>query len=395
MSATAAVVLAGGRGERMKSRLPKPLHRICGIEMSRHVIRAASRAGVEWVTLVAPQARYWPVRDVIGAYAAVVAQPEPLGSGHALMQARNALRGAKDVLALNADVPLVRAETVRRLLETHAELQADVTMLTCVVEDPRGLGRVVRSESGDVLAVMEERDADAAQRAIREINCGVYAFRAEWVRENLPLLQPSSGGEIYLTSLIEAAARQGRIVATVAASDPTEAMGVNDRVELARAEAVMRERIRERWMLSGVTMQDPATAYIDADVQIGPDTLIMPNTHLRGNTRVGADCVIGPNSVVEDTTIGARCNVVASHLERAVLADDVEVGPFSHLRPGARLESGVHLGNFVEVKNSRLGPGATSGHFSYIGDSLVGADVNVGAGSSSMRPSVSSIRRPP
>ena len=365
----------------MKSRLPKPLHRVCGVEMARHVIRAARGAGVEWITLVAPQERYWPVRDAVGAWAAVVPQPEPLGSGHALMQARSALRGASTVLVLNADVPLVRAETVRRLLDTHAERQADVTLLTCEVDDPSGLGRVASSDGGEVSAVVEERDADDAQRAIREVNCGVYCFDAEWLRAALPTLKPSPGGETYLTALVEKAARQRRVVASVAASDPTEALGVNDLVELARAEAAMRGRIRERWMLSGVTMPDPSTVYVDADVQIGADSLIMPNTHLRGNTRIGERSVIGPNTIVEDTTIGARCKVVASHLERAVLADEVDVGPFCHLRPGARLESGVHLGNFVEVKNSRLGPGATSGHFSYIGDALVGADVNVGAGS--------------
>ena len=380
MSSTAAVVLAGGRGVRMKSQLPKPLHRVCGIEMARHVIRAARGARIDWVTLVAPRDRYWLIRDTIGAFAAVVAQSEPLGSGHALLEARGRLGGADTVLVLNADVPLIRAETVRRIAKAHAESDADVTLLTCVADRPDGLGRVVRTERGSVEAVVEERDAGETELAIREINCGVYCFRASWLWDNLPSIGPSPNGETYLTALVAAAASQGRAVETVPTLDQAEALGVNNRVQLAEAESAMRARIRERLMMDGVTMPDPSTVYVDAGVRVGADTHILPNTHVLGHTRVGPDCVIGPNTVVEDSEIGAGCRVTASHVEGAFLASGVEIGPFSRLRRGARLESGVHLGNFVEVKNSRLGQGAKSGHFSYIGDADVGAEVNVGAG---------------
>ena len=233
MSSIAAVVLAGGMGARMKSRLPKPLHRVCGIEMARHVIRAARGARIDWVTLVAPQERYWLIRDTIGAFAAVVPQPEPLGSGDALLQARKALSGAATVVALNGDVPLIRAETVSRLLEAHAEREADVTLLTCVVDRPDGLGRVIRGADGKLQAVVEERDASEEQLAVREINCGVYCFRATWLWESLPTIGPSASGETYLTGLVAAAVEQGRAVATVAALDQSEALGVNDRVQLA------------------------------------------------------------------------------------------------------------------------------------------------------------------
>lgn len=380
MSSTAAVVLAGGLGTRMKSRLPKPLHRVCGIEMARHVIRAARGARIDLVTLVAPQDRYWLIRDTVGAFASVVRQPEPLGSGDALLHARQAVSGAATVLVLNSDVPLVRTETVSRLLETHAERDADVTLLTCVVDRPDGLGRVIRSGDGSVQAVVEERDAGESELAVREINCGVYCFRASWLWENLPSVEPSPSGETYLTDLIAAAVKQGRAVETVATLDQAESLGVNDRVQLAAAEDAMRARIRERLMLDGVTMPDPSSVYVDAGVRVGADTVILPNTHVLGHSRIGPDCVIGPNTVIEDSEVGAGCRVTASHVDGAILARGVEVGPFSRLRRGAYLESGVHLGNFVEVKNSRLGPGAKSGHFSYIGDADVGAEVNVGAG---------------
>ncbi len=380
MSSTAAVVLAGGLGTRMKSRLPKPLHRVCGIEMARHVIRAARGARIDLVTLVAPQDRYWLIRDTVGAFASVVPQPEPLGSGDALLQAHRAVSGAATVLVLNSDVPLVRTETVSRLLEAHAESEADVTLLTCVVDRPDGLGRVIRSGDGSVQAVVEERDASKHESKVQEINCGVYCFRASWLWENLPSVEPSESGEIYLTDLVAAAVKQGRAVETVTTLDQTEALGVNDRVQLAAAEDAMRARIRERLMLEGVTMPDPSSVYVDSGVRVGADTVILPNTHVLGHSRIGLGCVIGPNTVIEDSEVGAGCRVTASHVDGAILARGVEVGPFSRLRRGAYLESGVHLGNFVEVKNSRLGPGAKSGHFSYIGDADVGAEVNVGAG---------------
>ena len=312
MSMIAAVVLAGGLGTRMKSRLPKPLHKVCGIEMARHVIRAARGARIDWVTLVAPQDRYWLIRDTIGAFAAVAAQPEPLGSGDALLQARKALSGAGTVVVLNGDVPLIRAETVSRILEAHAARDADVTLLTCVMDRPDGLGRVIRSDDGKVEAVVEERDASEEQLPVREINCGVYCFRADWLWENLSSVEPSKDGEFYLTGLVATAASEGRVVETATTLDQAEALGVNDRVQLAAAEGAMRARIRERLMLDGVTMPDPSSVYIDAGVRVGADTIILPNTHVLGHTRIGPDCVIGPNSVIEDSEVGAGSRVTAS-----------------------------------------------------------------------------------
>ena len=256
-----------------------------------------------------------------------------------------------------------------------------MTVLTAKVDDPDGLGRMVRDEKGRVTAIVEHSQAGAETLAIAEINAGVYCFRAAWLWENLPGLPTSSVGEIFLTDLAELAVNQGHEVGALALEDPTEAVGVNTRVELAKAEAVMRERLLRRWMLEGVTIVDPASVYIDFDAHIGMDSVILPNTHIRGKTVIGEGCEIGPNSVAVDSRVGDNCVISASVVEEAVLESDTRVGPFSHLRAGAYLESGVRIGNFGEIKNSRIGGGTKSGHFSYIGDAEVGSNVNIGAGS--------------
>jgi bifunctional UDP-N-acetylglucosamine pyrophosphorylase/glucosamine-1-phosphate N-acetyltransferase len=239
---------------------------------------------------------------------------------------------------------------------------------------------VVRGADGELLAVVEAAQATPEQLRLSEVNVGAYCFDAEWLWETLPRLPLSPKGEYYLTDTVAAAVAAGRRVAVVTTGDEVEAIGVNNRAQLAEAEAALRRRINEQWMLAGVTLLDPATTYIEPGVTLGPDTVVLPNTHLAGRTRVGAGCVLGPNTIVRDTAIGDRCRVECSVLEGATLADEVSVGPFAHLRSGARLERGVHMGNFGEVKNSTLGPGVKMGHFSYVGDATLGAGVNVGAG---------------
>ena len=217
--------------------------------------------------------------------------------------------------------------------------------------------------------------------SINEINAGTYCFRTSWLWDNLPCLEYSTTGEIFLTDLIEGAASQGREIASVTVEDGTEALGINTRVELSRAESMMRDRIRRYWMMEGVTIPDPESVYIDHDTRIGIDSVVLPNTHIRGGTVIGEDCEIGPNSVIVDSQIADRCRIVSSVVEEAIIESDVQVGPFSHLRSGAYLESEVRIGNFGEIKNSRIGRATKSGHFSYIGDAEVGANVNIGAGS--------------
>jgi bifunctional UDP-N-acetylglucosamine pyrophosphorylase/glucosamine-1-phosphate N-acetyltransferase len=278
-------------------------------------------------------------------------------------------------------MPLLRAATLERLVALQAERAAKLAMLTIVRDDPQGFGRVVRDDAGRILGVVEEPEATPAQLAIRELNAGIYMFEAEFLWEALPHIEPSAEkGEYYLTDMVALASAAGHTVVGMPVVDAAEVIGVNTRVEFALAEAALRERVNTRWMLAGVTLRDPATTYIGPRVTIGQDTVIEPNTHLRGATSIGEDCVIGPNTLIDTCTIGDRCAVRASVLEHATLEDACDIGPFGHLRKGARMCQGAHMGNFGEMKNSTLGPGAKMGHFSYLGDAQVAAGVNIGAG---------------
>ena len=376
----AVVVLAAGQSTRMKSEWPKVLHLLAGRPMISYAVETAAQLGAGKPVLVVGHSME-RVREVVGDAAEYVVQEKQLGTGHAVLQARSLLEGRCDaVLVTYGDMPLLTVETLRRLIARQAEDRSPIAVLTLRAENPRGFGRIVRDAEGHVLGIVEEVDCTPEQLAIRELNAGVYCFDAPWLWEHLPRLPLSRKGEYYLTGLVGLAVAEGARVATVAADDEAECLGINTRVHLAEAEKVMRQRINRHWMLEGVTLVDPATTYIDATVEIGQDTVIYPNTHLRGKTRIGRQCAIGPNCVLVDTTVGDRCSIKLSVTEQALLEDDVDIGPFAHLRKGAHLARGVHMGNFGEVKNSYLGPGTKMGHFSYLGDATVGADVNIGAG---------------
>ena len=374
-----AVILAAGQGKRMRSSRPKVLHPLAGRPMVRYVADALRTAGFQRAIVVVGRGGTG-VREALGDGFLYVDQRRRLGTGHALRQAETLASDSTHVLVLNGDVPLVSAETVSSLASRHRESGADLTFLTAQVEDSRGLGRLRRDGSGCPLDILEEADGEGPAGGPAEINVGAYCFRGPWLWPRLRSLPRSRSGEYYLTELIASAARDGDSLEAVAASDPHEALGVNDRLQLAQAEAVVRERIRRHHLLAGVTMIDPSTVYVDADVEIGEDTVLWPNTYLTGSTRVGPGCVLGPDTLLADSRAGARCRVVSSVVEGAVLEDDVEVGPFSHLRPQSYIEQGAHIGNFAEVKNSRLGRRTKMGHFSYVGDARVGRDVNIGAG---------------
>ncbi len=375
----AAVVLAAGKGTRFKSQTPKVLHHVCGKEMVRLVVDAARAAGVQSVAAVVPKASQ-AIRDAFGDAVEFAVQPEPLGSGDALLRARHALGGVDNVLVLYGDVPLILWDTLRRLLQRHNETEACITLLTSTLMQPDGLGRIVRSAGGRVAAIVEESVADKETKAIVETNSGCYCFRASWLWDTLEGLAPSSKGEVFLTDLVAEAAGNGLLVESVQSEDEFETIGVNNRIQLAKAEEVLRHRIRERWMLGGVTMHDPSSIYIDADVELGQDTVILPNTHITGSSKIGSNCRIGPNSVINDSAIGDRCTVASSVIRGSVFEDDVDAGPFAHVRDNSYLETGVHIGTSAEVKNSRLGKDTRSGHFSYIGDAKLGSNVNIGAG---------------
>ena len=380
MKTFAAVILAAGKGTRMKSRAPKALHPVCGKPMGLIVADAATSAGLDPIIFVLG-AESAQLRSALGDRYVYAHQEQALGTGHALLQAESAALEYDNLLVLNADIPLITPSTLVALTGFHVSSEAPITVLTSTTTDPEGLGRVVRDDSGRIIAVVEQSRADAQTLKIDEVNVGVYCFRARWLWRNLPRLRRSPNGEVFLTDLVEYAAQEGAGIESMPVRTADEAWGVNTRLELSRAESAMRDRIRRHWMLEGVTIPDPASVYIDYDVRIGIDTVILPNTHVSGCTVVGESCEIGPNSVVMDSDIGDDSRVVASVVEDATLEARVHVGPFSHIRPGTHLEADVRVGNFGEVKNSRIGRGTRSGHFSYIGDAEVGANVNIGAGS--------------
>jgi len=375
-----SVVLAAGQGKRIKSKLPKVLHPIAGCPMVAHALATVHHLSEALPVLVVGVGADL-VRDTLADTVRYVVQEQQLGTGHAVQQARSLLEGESDLVTVTyADMPLLRPETLQRMVAHHSQSRCVVTILTIAPHEPRGFGRVVRDSMGHVAGVVEEPDATPEQLAIRELNAGVYCFDAAWLWSHLDGIPLSKKGEYYLTDLVGIAVAEGSGVEAVTTEDPTEALGVNTRVHLAEAHAAMRQRINEKWMLEGVTIVDPAATYIDVQVSLGADTVVHPNTFLEGQTNVGAECQLGPNTVIRDSTLGNRCVVHSSVIEAGVLEDDVEVGPFGRLRPGAHLAVGVHMGNFGEIKNSYLGPGTKMGHFSYVGDTQTGPNVNIGAG---------------
>lgn len=374
------VILAAGHGTRMRSKTPKMLHPLAGQPLVMHALRNVAAVTEEPPVVVVGFGED-AVRQAVGDAARFAVQQPQLGTGHAVMAAEELAAGQGDlVLVTYADMPLLKPQTIARLVELQKDNPGPISMLTVVLDDPHGFGRVVRNADGTVRAIVEEAVANPEQLAIRELNASVFCFRAEWLWPALHRIQVSPKGEYYLTDLVEIAVNDGLQVRAAVTEDPTEAVGINTRVHLAEAEAILRKRINEQWMLAGVTIVDPATTFIEADVTLGQDTVIWPNTYLRGKTVIGENCNLGPDTIIESSQIGNSCRVLASYIESSLLEDEVRMGPFCHLRPGAHLAKGVKMGNFGEVKGSYLGPGTQMGHFSYIGDAQIGAKVNIGAG---------------
>lgn len=375
-----SVILAAGKGTRMRSKKPKVLHTLAGKFLINYSIEIAKQVtGTKPIVVVGYGAD--AVREVIGDQADCVKQADQLGTGHAVRQAEAKLRGQADlILVLAADMPLLTGESLKHLVEIQAMGGGPITITTIVSDDPRGFGRVVRNASGEVREIIEQIHATPEILAIRELNAGVYCFDANWLWEALGRIPLSPKGEYYLTDLVGIAVEDGLPINTFKLEDADEALGINTRVHLAQAESILRRKINHNWMLAGVTLIDPLTTYIEAKVTIGQDTVIHPNTYLQGDSRIGEDCIIGPNVIISDSLVGNRCKVRNSVLESATLEDNVDIGPYGHLRKGAYLAEGVHMGNFGEVKNSYLGAGSKMGHFSYLGDAKLGEGVNIGAG---------------
>ncbi|WP_290770178.1 MULTISPECIES: bifunctional UDP-N-acetylglucosamine diphosphorylase/glucosamine-1-phosphate N-acetyltransferase GlmU [Exiguobacterium] len=377
-----AVILAAGKGTRMKSKLYKVLHPVLGKPMVEHVVDQLDQIGVSrQIVIVGHGAE--AVQDTLGTRVEYAVQEEQLGTGHAVQMAEAELAGKSGAtLVVCGDTPLLTAETLEALLAHHEAQQAKVTVLTAIADDATGYGRVVRGEDGNVTKVVEHKDASAAELAINEINTGTYVFDNELLFDALKQVGNNNAqGEYYLPDVISIAKEAGEVVAAHTAPTFDETIGVNDRVALSQAEAIMRKRTNERLMREGVTFMDPASTYISPDVVIGSDTVIYPGTVILGKTTIGSECVIGPNSDIRNSVIEDHAVVRQSVVTDSRIGEAAQVGPFAHLRQQAVLGANTRVGNFVEIKKSTFGDGAKASHLSYIGDASIGERVNLGCGS--------------
>jgi bifunctional UDP-N-acetylglucosamine pyrophosphorylase/glucosamine-1-phosphate N-acetyltransferase len=378
------VVLAAGEGKRMKSATPKVLHPLLGRTLLGHVLVAAEAAQASSTLVVVGRGA-----DRVNAHLAEIApaatpvlQEQQNGTGHAV---RIALDAASDVtgtvVVLSGDVPLLRPETVAALIAAHEDAGTGATVLVAEVADPTGLGRIVRDAAGNLERIVEERDATPEQRALHEVNAGIYAFDATLLRAALSKLSTDNDqGEEYLTDVFGLLAEVGHAVGVFVAPDAEETLGCNDRAELAGLRALLRDRVNTAWMRSGVSILDPATTWIDVTVRVEPDATIDQNTQLRGTTSVGRGAVVGPDTTLIDTAVAGGAHVLRTHATGAEIGPEANVGPFSYLRPGTRLARKAKVGAFVEAKNTELGEGAKAPHLSYLGDATIGPKANIGAG---------------
>jgi bifunctional UDP-N-acetylglucosamine pyrophosphorylase/glucosamine-1-phosphate N-acetyltransferase len=376
------IILAAGLGTRMRSALPKALHLLAGKALILHVLDAVKQIGPgKTAVVLGHQADR--VREAMDGYAVeIVHQAEQLGTGHAVRQAVDIIAAAEGpVVVLCADTPLLTAGTLISLIEAHSRAKAAVTVMTAMAEDPTGYGRVVRGRSG-VMRIVEEKDSTAAQKKIREVNTGIYCFEKKFLLTALGgISNKNAQGEYYLPDTIGLARKKKLKVASVLSADPDEAMGINSRFDLSQAEMIVQARTNLRWMLEGITMLDPATVFIGAEVTLGRDTVLYPNVRLEGKTVLGEVCTVCPGSRIADSVLGREVTIKdACVIESSTIADKASVGPFAHLRPGTVLGAGARIGNFVEVKKSVIGEGSKANHLAYLGDATIGRDVNIGAG---------------
>jgi bifunctional UDP-N-acetylglucosamine pyrophosphorylase / glucosamine-1-phosphate N-acetyltransferase len=384
MERVAAIILAAGKGTRMKSKLVKVMHPLGERPLLFWPVQTAKLAGATRIAVVvghqADRVREYFAADATISFAT---QEEQLGTGHAAASARELLDGfTGTVFILCGDVPLLRPETLRAMLAAHEEKRAALTVLTTHLDNPDGYGRVVKRQGGRICRIIEEKDATSEEREITEINSGIYCIEAEFLFRALSgLKNDNAQGEYYLTDIVKAAADENRLCLSFPTSDPDEVMGVNDRLQLATAAAIHRSRINLALMLSGITLIDPATAYIEAGVEVGTDTVIYPNVHLSGKTVIGTDCVIESNVTIRDCRLGSGVTVKAgSVLAGSTVGNGAAIGPMAHLRPGSMLAANVKIGNFVETKKIVMGEGSKASHLTYLGDAEIGSGVNIGCG---------------
>ncbi|MDM5335958.1 bifunctional UDP-N-acetylglucosamine diphosphorylase/glucosamine-1-phosphate N-acetyltransferase GlmU [Fictibacillus enclensis] len=381
MSNRYAVVLAAGQGTRMKSSLYKVLHPVCGKPMVQHVVDQISQLDMKKIVTVVGHGAE-KVKDQLGDASAYVLQEEQLGTAHAVMQAEETLSSEEGItLVVCGDTPLITAQTMQKLIDEHQAAGAKVSILTAKAEDPAGYGRVLRNASGTVERIVEHKDATDEEKLVQEINTGTYCFDNKSLFEALSSVNnDNSQGEYYLPDVIEIIQKQGETVAAYQTPSFDETLGVNDRVALSQAEKTMKKRINENHMRNGVTLVDPDQTYISADAVIGRDTVIYPGTMITGTSRIGDNNIIGPNSEIKDSTIGNGNTIKQSVVHDSEVGNEVNIGPFAHVRPASSIEDQVKIGNFVEVKKSVMAQGSKASHLTYVGDAEIGRDVNLGCG---------------
>ncbi|MFJ7640579.1 bifunctional UDP-N-acetylglucosamine diphosphorylase/glucosamine-1-phosphate N-acetyltransferase GlmU [Peribacillus sp. NPDC097264] len=382
MSNRYAIILAAGQGTRMKSKLYKVLHPVCGKPMVQHVIDQVNQLQIEdIVTVIGHGAE--KVQEQLGDSCKYALQEQQLGTAHAVMQAESVLAGKSGItLVICGDTPLIKAETMEALIALHEKSQAKATILTAYADQPDGYGRVLRSENGLVEKIVEHKDASVEERYVKEINTGTYCFDNQALFSALKKVSNENvQGEYYLPDVIEILKQAGETVTAFQSSNFDETLGVNDRVALSQAEQILRKRINELHMRNGVTIVDPLTTYIESDVKIGQDSIIYPGTMIKGRSVIGTDCQVGPQSEIINCVIGNGTEIRQSVAQDSQIGNSVKVGPFAHIRPESDIQDSVKIGNFVEIKKSVFGKGSKASHLSYIGDAEVGENVNIGCGS--------------
>ncbi|OIS63655.1 bifunctional N-acetylglucosamine-1-phosphate uridyltransferase/glucosamine-1-phosphate acetyltransferase [Bacillus subtilis] len=377
-----AVVLAAGQGTRMKSKLYKVLHPVCGKPMVEHVVDEALKLSLsKLVTIVGHGAE--EVKKQLGDKSEYALQAEQLGTAHAVKQAQPFLADEKGVtIVICGDTPLLTAETMEEMLKEHTQREAKATILTAIAEDPTGYGRIIRSQNGAVQKIVEHKDASEEERLVTEINTGTYCFDNEALFRAIDQVSNDNAqGEYYLPDVIEILKNKGETVAAYQTGNFQETLGVNDRVALSQAEQFMKERINKRHMQNGVTLIDPMNTYISPDAVIGSDTVIYPGTVIKGEVQIGEDTIIGPHTEIMNSSIGSRTVIKQSVVNHSKVGNDVNIGPFAHIRPDSVIGNEVKIGNFVEIKKTQFGDRSKASHLSYVGDAEVGTDVNLGCGS--------------
>ena len=376
-----SVILAAGMGTRMKSKMPKVLHKVCGKPLSKWVIDASKAAGADKVCAVVGH-KAETVKEVLGDVYEFALQAEQKGTGHAVMQAIDVIKNSKgEVVILNGDTPLITAETINKAIEYHKNNGNQATVITAILDDATGYGRIVRDNDGSVLKIVEQKDASEEEKKINEVNSGMYVFDAQSLVYALDKITPNNAqGEYYLTDTLEILLSAGKKIGGYAISDNDEIRGINDRVQLNEAEKIMQKRINEYHMRNGVTMRNPESVYIEDGVEIGNDTEICQNVTIKSGTKIGSDCVIGSGSMLDRAVIHDGVDVLSSVILESEVDEGTHVGPFAYIRPNCHVGKEVKVGDFVELKNSNIDDGTKISHLTYIGDSDVGKRVNFGCG---------------